>query len=104
MIVHLPHYAQLEEDYRGQYALLGLICHLFNLPVDLERIRSMGEEQYQKISRAVEANPEARELLKTMEENYGEGLDETRPSERMPHLSPEVEEFLKEMEQNFDPD
>jgi len=53
LIVHLPHYVRLEEDYSGQYALLSLICHLYNLPIDLDQIKHIGEEQYRRISLAV---------------------------------------------------
>ena len=104
LIVHLPHYAQLEEDYSGQYALLSLVCHLYNLSIDLDRIKQTGEEQYQRISRAVEADPEVRELVRAMEKSYDEGLEETRPPGGMPRLSPEIERFLKEMEKRFESD
>ena len=102
LILHLPHYVQLEEDYSGQYALLSLVCHLYNLPINLERIKHIGEEQYRRVSAAVEADPEIRELVKAMEQSYDEGLESTRPAERMPRLSPEIERFLKEMEKRFD--
>ncbi len=102
LIVHLPHYVQLEEDHSGHYALLNLICRLYNLPVDLEEIKSRGEKQYQEISLAVEADPAIAEVIQEMEKGYDEGLEETRTPERMPRLSPEVERFLKEMERRFD--
>jgi len=102
LIVHLPHYARLEEDCSGQQALLSLVCHLYNLPIDLDQIKHLGEEQYRRISLAVEANPELSELVKTMEKSYDEGLEETKSPKRMPRLSPDVEQFLKEMEKRFD--
>ena len=102
LIVHLPHYVQLEEDYSGQYALLSLLSQLYNLPIDLDRIKHMGAEQYQRISLAVAADSEVSELVKAMEEIYDEGQEETRPPERMTRLSPEVERFLREMEKRFD--
>ena len=104
LIVHLPHYVRLEEDYSGQYALLSLVCRLYNLSIDLDQIKHMGEEQYLRISLAVETNSKVRELVEAMEKSYDEGLEETMPPERMPRLSPEVERFLKEMEKRFNSD
>ena len=102
LIVHLPHYAPLEEDYSGQYKLLSLICQLYNLPIDLDQIKQRGEEQYRRINLAVETSEEVRELVEAMEKNYDEGQEETRPPQRMPRLSPDVEKFLNEMEKRFD--
>jgi len=102
LVVHLPHYVQLEEDYSGKHALLSLICQLYDLPIDLDRIRHTGEEQYRKISLAMETNPEVKELVKTLEDIYDEGAEETKPPERMTRLSPEIERFLREMENRFD--
>ena len=103
-IVHLPHYAQLEEDYSGQHALLSLVCQLFGLSVNLDRIKQMGEEQYRRINQAVEADPDISELVRAMEESYDEGAGKTRRPERMPLLSPEIERFLREMEKRFESD
>ncbi len=102
LIVHLPHYVQLEQDYCGQYALLSLLCHLYDLPIDLSQTKHMGEEQYQRISLAVEADPEVKKVVEAMEKSYDEGLEERSPPEQMPRLSPEIEKFLKEMEKRFD--
>ena len=104
LIVHLPHYVQLDEDYSGKYALLRLVCQLYGLPIDLDQMRHAGEEQYRKIGLAMEANPEVKELVKALEDSYDEGVEETKPPEQMTRLSPEVERFLKEMENRFDSD
>ena len=102
LIVHLPHYVQLEEDYSGKHALLSLVCQLYDLPIDLDQIKRAGEEQYRKISLATESNPEVKEIVKTLEDIYDEDAEETKPSERMTRLSPEIEGFLREMENRFD--
>ncbi len=104
LIVHLPHYVQLEQDYSGQYTLLSLVRHLYDLPIDPSQIKHRGEEQYRRISQAVEASPEVRELVKAMETSYDEGLEERKTPEPMPRLSPDVEKFLKEMEKRLGSD
>ena len=102
LLVHLPHYVQLEQDYSGQYRLLSTVNSLYDLSIDLSQTQQRGEEQYRMISQAVEANPEVRELVRTMETSYDEGVEERR--EPMPRLSPEVEEFLKDIEKRLDLD
>jgi len=99
-IVHLPNYAQLEEDHKGQHALLSLICSLYNLSLDLSELNKKGEKQYSRIDIAIEMNPKFKELIKKMEQDY-----DIRPSEQttpIPPLSPELEKFLSEMDKRFD--
>ncbi len=102
LIGHLPHYAQLERDYSGQYTLLSLVRYLYDLSIDLSRIKRRGKEQYRMISQAVEASPEASELVKSMEMSYDEGLEKRK--EPMPRLSLEIEKFLREMEKRLGSD
>ena len=101
LIVHLPHYAQLEEDSSGQYALLSLICQLYNFPVDLSAVQNRGQEQYRKIDLAVERDPQVREIVKAMEMSYDAGLEARKGPEEMPRLAPEVEDFLREIDKGF---
>ncbi|MFC2058953.1 PAC2 family protein [Chloroflexota bacterium] len=101
-IVHLPNYAQLEEDYKGQHALLSLICSLYGLSLDLSKLEKKGEKQYKRIGIAIEMNPKVKELIEKMEREYdSRPVEETTPT---PPLSPELEKFLSEMDKRFDPD
>jgi len=104
LIVHLPYYTRLEEDCGGEYALLSLICHLYNFPIDLSVPKRRGEEQYKELSLAIAGNHEIEEVIKEMEQSYDEGLEERKPPEAIPHLSSEIEKFLKEMEKRFGSD
>ena len=101
LLVHLPHYVQLERDYVGQYTLLRLVCYLYDLSIDLSQIKRQGEEQYRRIGLAVEASPEASELVKAMEASYDQGLEVGKMPGPRPPLSPEVERFLMEMEKRL---
>ncbi|MFC1967369.1 PAC2 family protein, partial [Chloroflexota bacterium] len=102
LVAHLPHYAQLEDDYSGHYNMLKLLNDLYGIPLDLGNVKRMGEEQYGRVSRAVELDPEARELVRVMEKNYDEGMEQTGPPDVMSHLSPEIERYLREMEKRLD--
>ncbi len=99
-LVHLPHYAQLDEDYSGVAQLLKILCDLCGLPpnlIDSER----GQRQYEQIDAAVSRNPQARNLVKQLESNYDEARARQTQSENPPALSPEVEQFLKEMDKRL---
>lgn len=102
LIAHLPHYAQLEEDFNGQYALLTLLCSLYDFSLNLNDIKRKGEEQYRRIGAAVEMNPQVKEIVEAMERDYDSRPVEEHRESPMPPLSPEVEKFLREMDKRFD--
>ena len=104
LIVRLPHYAQLEEDYNGQHALLSLIRNIYNFSIDLDPIRQLGDDQYRRVSQAVETDPGVRDMVRAMEKSYDEGVEDIKQPEGMPGLSPEIEGFLEEMEKRFESD
>lgn len=99
LIVHLPQYAQLEEDYGGQLRLLEVLCALYHFPIDLEPVRRKAKEQYGKLSLAMEKDPRIKQVVQQFEVYY-----ETRTSkaeEEPPRLSPEIERFLGEIDKRF---
>lgn len=100
LLVHLPNYLQLNEDYSGHYTVLNLLNYFYGLPVELAQPKQLGESQYARISLAMENNPQAVELIKALETSYDEG--DQKPGEPVPHLSPEVEKFLNEIEHRLD--
>lgn len=101
LIVHLPQYAQLEEDYTGCYQLLRLVSSLLGLDTELEEVRRRGEEQYQEVSRAVAANSQLQQIVKHLETFYDSQETKPEAGQAAPQLSPEVEGFLREMERRF---
>jgi predicted ATP-grasp superfamily ATP-dependent carboligase len=103
LVVHLPLYTQLEEDYSGQYSLLSLLCYLYNFSFDLSEIKHKGEKQYRRISMAVERNPQVKEMVKTMERDYDAGMKRKQEPVEYPRLSPEIEKFLREIGKGFNP-
>jgi len=99
LVVRLPTYMQLEVDYSGQYALLDVLCRLFDFSLDLGEVKRKGEEQYRKVGLAVSGNPEAQKLIKAMEGSYDARVAEIPPS--TPPLSPEIERFLRDIGRRF---
>ncbi|MBI4333715.1 MAG: PAC2 family protein [Chloroflexi bacterium] len=100
LLVRLPSYAQLEEDYTGACTVLRIVNELFGLAVDTGELKKLGEEQYKKLDAAVETNPQAKEMVKALESSYDA---ETRkePADPSHKLSPEVERFLRDMSKRF---
>ena len=99
MVVHLPQYTQLDDDYMGQVRLMQVICSSYDFPMDKDDVRK-AEEQKEQIDTVVEKNPEMKAVVKQLEAYYDTRMA-NRLQEKTPKLSREVESFLKEMERRF---
>ena len=98
-LVHLPHYAQLDEDYSGVSRLLEIMCDVYSLPprlVEGER----GQRQYRQGETAVSRNPQAKKLVQQLESNYDEARTRESNEDAAP-LAPEVARFLEEMDRRM---
>ena len=101
MIVNLPQYTQLDEDFMGVVRLQEIISSLYDIPVPEESI-NRAERQREQISAAVAGNPQVQEIVEQLEETYDARISESSGEEEPPPpLSPDVEEFLREMERRF---
>lgn len=101
LIVHLPQYTQLEEDYNGELRILEFLCALYNLPIDIEQVKQKAEQQYNEVSRAVEKNPPIKQIVKQLEMHYESRIKKLEEVEEQPKLSPEIEKFLREIDKRF---
>ena len=99
LIVHLPQYSQLDEDYAGRLRLLEVICSLYDFPLDLEQSKHEADEQYAKLSLAAEKQPGVKEIIQRLEAYYEARI--SKAEEETPKLSPEVERFLREIDKSF---
>jgi hypothetical protein len=100
LIVNLPQYTQLDEDFMGVLRLQEIISNLYNIPVSEESM-SRAQRQREQISAAVDGNPQVQEIVKQLEETYDARMSEREAEQELPTLSPDVEEFLREMERRF---
>ncbi len=102
VMVHLPQYVQLEEDYSGAARLLEVLCSVYNLSKDLfdpER----GRRQYREINNEVMRNQGLKTLIERLEVHYdSRSSGEANGDEETTKLSPEVVKFLNEMGERFD--
>ena len=103
LMLHIPHYVQLEEDHLGTAKIMEVLSAMYDFPASLADT-ARGEQQYRDISRAVENNQQVKLLITQLEAEY----DRTSTAEpdlesvEDPALPPEMEKFLNEMGQRFD--
>lgn len=102
MVVHLPSYAQLEEDHTGVHTLLSLLSRMFGFSLDLDKVLKKGQEQYRELDTAIKGNPQVEELVKLMEMNYDARATRKEEPGEPPQLSPEIERFLREVDSGPD--
>jgi hypothetical protein len=99
LIVHLPQYTQLDDDYSGAARLMDMIASLYGLPTESEYYEKAGQ-QMEEVNQALNKNPQLKSIVRDMEAQYGDH-PHRKPEERRPPLSPEVEKFLSEMERRL---
>jgi PAC2 family len=95
-MAHLPHYAQLDEDYAGTARMLEVLAAYYDVPASPGPTRR-GERQYAEIDAAVDRQPEVKALVTRMEADY-DARYHNPPAEDPPTLSPEIERFLKDLD------
>ncbi len=100
MIVHMPQYTQLDEDYTGATRLMEVLSSLYGISVDEVNIEK-AEQQHEQISAAVAKNPQLTAIVEQLEAHYDARPVKRREERETSALSPEVEEFLREMERRF---
>lgn len=99
LIVHLPQYTQLDEDYMGATRLMNMLGSLYDLPIDKAYIEK-AEQQLEQISLALDKNPQLKAVVEQLENSYEARIKKSK-EEGTPHLAPEIERFLTEMERRF---
>jgi len=100
MIVSLPQYTQLDENFMGVVRLEEIISSLYDIPIS-EDSWNRARRQREQINTAVAENTQVQDILQELEESYDARLSETEDMEDSTPLSPQVEEFLGEMERKF---
>jgi hypothetical protein len=95
-MAHLPHYAQLDEDYAGTARMIEVLSAYYDVPASIAPNRR-GKLQYAEIEAAVDRQPEVKALVARMEVDY-DSRYQSPPKEDPPTLSPEIERFLKDLD------
>lgn len=100
LIVHLPQYTNLDDDYMGTVELMKMLGSLYDLPMDRTYVQK-AEQQLEQINAALDKNPQLRSIVKQLEAHYETRATRKREEKETPQLSPEVERFLMEMDKRF---
>jgi len=103
-MAHLPHYAQVEEDFAGTSRMLEVLSAFYDVPMSLAPTHR-GKLQYAEIDSAMDRQPEIKALVARLEAYYDSRYPKTEPAsegseseEEPPALSPEIERFLKDLD------
>ena len=99
LIVHLPQYTQLDEDYMGTVRIMEVLGTMYGLPVDPSYI-AKAEKQREQIDATLNENSQLKGIVEQLENHY-DARAERRREEEAPRLSPEIEKFLAEMDKKF---
>lgn len=98
LIVHLPQYLPLEEDYSGLVRLMEVLSGLYDFSLDNRDVEK-AEGQKKEADLAVSRDPKLKAFVSQLENYYEERV--TKHEEEKKRLSPEIEGFLKEIEKRF---
>ena len=102
MILHLPNYLGMEEDYRGAKRLMEVISSLYGgfamSPEDLGKAAEQEQQVSASAEQIIHQEPRLGLILKQLEANYDTRNKEE--SEETP-LSPEIETFLRGLDSRF---
>jgi len=92
LIVSLPQYVVLDEDYMGKLRLMEVLNTLYNIPVAKEDFEK-ALEQRDRINERLGSSPELKIFLPQLENVY-DARTEAMEKEGVPSLTPEMEELF----------
>lgn len=97
LIVHLPLYLKLEDDYNGAYRILKAMSDLYGFSADVPE-KAMADQQYGQVDPAMLKNPQLREMVKKFEDDYDlqAGVQPDNAGDSV-ELAPEIERFLEDV-------
>lgn len=102
MILHLPNYLGMEEDYRGAKRLMEVISSLYGgfamSPEDLGKAAEQEQQVSASAEQIIHQEPRLGLILKQLEANYDSRNKEENGETP---LSPEIETFLRGLDSRF---
>ena len=107
LMVHLPLYLKLDDDYAGSARILKILAKLYGFSTLLPEI-GLGEKQYDQVTPAMKDNPALRDMVERFERENdndlrGESDSSTAGSDSSADtgvmLPPEIEQFLNDISQ-----
>jgi len=99
LVVHLPHYAQFEQNYMGVVRLMEVLSPLYGLPVDPGDAEK-AEDQRRELDDNLDKEPSLQSVVAQLEGYYDARTDKAMEDETA-KLSPEIESFLQDISRRF---
>ena len=101
LMVHLPLYLKLDDDYAGSARILKILAGLYDFSPLLPEI-DMGAKQYEQVTPAMIDNPALREMVERFERESDNEIspESDSTSDTAVMLPPEVEQFLNDISQS----
>ena len=93
----IPHYLNVEENPPGTAALLRALEPVIGLMPPLGDLVPEGERFILRVEEASHGDEQIAQYVKTLEEHYGEDLEEDEEDDQAPDL-PSADELLKDVE------
>jgi len=102
LMVHLPLYLKLDDDFSGAARLLSALSSMYGLKDDFPEFK-LGEKQYSQVTPAMANNPQLAGLVEKFEREFDERLAKQQPetiaeSDVSVGLAPDIEAFLSKLE------
>jgi proteasome assembly chaperone (PAC2) family protein len=101
LIVHLPQYLMMENDYRGKKRLMEVLSVLYDFPLaeeDADKAKEQEERVSQIAEQFIQQEPSYRLILNQLEAYYDSRVGQAKEESK---LSPEVEKFLRDLGRRF---
>ena len=103
LMVHLPLYLKLDDDFAGSARILKILAELYCFSPMLPEVE-MGEKQYDQVSPAMSDNPALQEMVERFELETDQeptsmegGVARSSSGSDGISLSPEIEQFLSDV-------
>ena len=95
LMVHLPQYLEIEDDFAGAARAMEVLCNMYALPQELAD-SPRGKRQYQQVSEEVAENDAVKALVQRLETYYDNRIA-PKTLEDPDSLSPQIQRFLQDM-------
>ncbi len=106
LMVHLPLYLKLDDDYVGSVRILTILSELYGFNLEFPEVE-MAAKQYEQVNPAMNENPALREMVKRFERDSDSESEPDSTGENPTisggeqsdaiSLSPEIEQFLSDI-------
>lgn len=101
LVVHLPQYLMVENDYRGKKRLMEVLSVLYDLPLaeeDADKAKEQQEQVTHIAEQFIQQEPSYKLILTQLEAYYDSKVGQVQEETK---LSPEVEKFLRDIGRRF---